>query len=75
MKLPVRGTGLGVQIVTDVEPYRQTKVRILNGLHTSMLPLACFLGVETVHEAMNHPALSRWIQALVYDEIIPSNEP
>ena len=71
-ELPVRGTGLGVQIVTDVEPYRQTKVRILNGLHTSMLPLACFLGIETVHEAMNHPALKRWIQALVYDEIIPS---
>ncbi|MFZ4827362.1 MAG: tagaturonate reductase [Phototrophicaceae bacterium] len=71
-ELPVQGTGLGVQIVSDVEPYRQTKVRILNGLHTAMLPFACFMGIETVHEGMNHPTLSPWIATLAYQEIIPS---
>ena len=71
-ELPIAGTGLGVQIVADVEPYRQTKVRILNGLHTAMLPFACFMGMETVHEAVNHPTFIQWLKALAHEEIIPS---
>ena len=65
-------TPLNVQVVPDAAPYRTTKVRLLNGAHTAMVPLGLLLGIESVREAIDHPALGAFIQALIYDEVIPS---
>ncbi|MEP6988039.1 MAG: tagaturonate reductase [Chloroflexota bacterium] len=71
-EFPVNKTNLNVKIVDDVELYRQTKVRILNGAHTSMLPIGYMLGLETVREAVEHPWLGGFIHDELFEEIIPA---
>ncbi len=63
---------LNVKVVDDAAPYRTIKVRLLNGAHTSMVPLGILLGIESVREAMEHAALAPFIQDLIYQEVIPS---
>lgn len=65
-------TPLNVKIVDDAAPYRTIKVRLLNGAHSSMVPIGLLLGIESVREAMAHHALGPFIQALLYEEVIPS---
>ena len=65
-------TPLNIKIVPDAAPYRTIKVRLLNGAHTSMVPLGLLLGIESVREAMEHKVLAEFIKALLDDEVIPS---
>ena len=65
-------TPLNVKVVADAAPYRTIKVRLLNGAHTSMVPLGIILGIESVREAMEHETLGRFIQDLIFEEVIPS---
>ena len=65
-------TPLNVRIVDDAAPYRTIKVRLLNGAHTAMVPLGIILGLESVREAVEHQALGRFLQELLYEEVIPS---
>lgn len=69
---PTHKTALNVKIVDDASPYRETKVRILNGLHTSMVPIGYFLGLTTVRECVEHPQLGAFLHREAYDDIIPS---
>jgi tagaturonate reductase len=71
-EFPVHKTALNVKIVADANPYRETKVRILNGLHTSMVPIGYLLGLESVRECMEHKALAKFLMDELYQEIIPS---
>ncbi|MBI1280527.1 MAG: tagaturonate reductase [Anaerolineaceae bacterium] len=71
-EFPVHKTDLNVKIVDDVEIYRQTKVRILNGAHTSMMPLGYLLGLQTVQQAIEHEWLGNFISDELYNEIIPA---
>jgi len=70
-ELPVEGILNNIKIVDDVEPYRKIKVRILNGLHSSMVPIGYLLGIETVGDAMQHPELAQFLQNEAYQEIVP----
>ena len=65
-------TPLNVKIVADAAPYRTIKVRLLNGAHTSMVPLGLLLGIESVREAVEHDLLGSFIQDLIIREVIPS---
>ncbi|MCS4432969.1 tagaturonate reductase [Aquiflexum gelatinilyticum] len=65
-------TGLNVHIVEDLQPYRLRKVRILNGAHTAMVPVAYLRGIRTVGEAMEDPEISTYISDTIYKEIIPT---
>lgn len=73
-EFPVDGarTPLNVRIVDDAAPYRTIKVRLLNGAHTSLVPLGILLGLESVREAIEHEALGPFIERLIFDEVIPS---
>ncbi|WP_053362947.1 tagaturonate reductase [Bacillus sp. FJAT-27251] len=71
-ELPVEGTGLNTLIVDDLAPYRTRKVRILNGAHTAMTPVAYLYGLETVEETLKHPEVGRFIKELIHEEIIPT---
>jgi tagaturonate reductase len=51
-------------------PYRTRKVRILNGPHTAMVPVAYLYGLETVGEAVDHEVIGRYVHDVIYDEII-----
>jgi tagaturonate reductase len=48
------------------------KVRVLNGAHTAMVPIGIMLGLETVREVMDHPRAARFIEDLVFREILPT---
>lgn len=57
---------------SDVRPYRERKVRILNGGHTAMVAPALLAGCETVYEAMSDGQIGGFVRALMVDEIVPT---
>ena len=73
-ELPVEGTGLNTFIVDDLTPYRIRKVRILNGAHTAMTPVAYLYGLDTVEEAVTHDEVGLFVKELIKEEIIPTLE-
>ena len=61
-----------VKFTDDVKPYRERKVKILNGLHTALAPISMLCGVMIVRDAVNDKDLSVYAEALANDEIIPT---
>ena len=49
---PARQAGLHVTFADDLAPYRTQKVRILNGTHTAMVPVAYLHGLRTVKQSV-----------------------
>lgn len=70
--LPFSSAGLNVLFVDDIGPYRDRKVRILNGIHTAMVPFGYLLGLRTVKEAVETEPLKSFIRDTIYDEILPT---
>ncbi len=64
----------GIVVTEDITPYRTLKVRILNGSHTVMVPLALLCGLATVREAAEHPLVGRFLRRVLFDEIVPGLE-
>lgn len=69
---PVAATDLNVKFVSDLTPYRTSKVRILNGAHTAMTLVGYLRGLRTVREAVEDSWMSQFLGQLVRDEIIPT---
>lgn len=69
-KLPFHKTDLDVKIVSDMQPYRTRKVRILNGAHTAMVPFSILYGNKTVKETVDNAFTGEFINKVVFDEII-----
>ena len=66
---------VGVQFVTDVEPYEKMKVRLLNGSHSALSYIAYLMGYRNVDEAMADPKLQRFIAGYMREDIVPTLEP
>lgn len=60
-----------VVITGDISPYRERKLRLLNGTHTAMAPLALLAGCETVRDAVEHAQVGRFIRRVMLEEIAP----
>ncbi|MED4955702.1 tagaturonate reductase [Paenibacillus macerans] len=73
-EFPAELAGLQVLVVDDMTPYRTRKVRILNGAHTALTPVAYLYGLDTVGESVDHPVVEKFVESLIYDEIIPTLE-
>ncbi|WP_046216433.1 tagaturonate reductase [Paenibacillus wulumuqiensis] len=71
-EFPAEEAGLQVKIVDDLSPYRTRKVRILNGAHTALTPVAYLYGLETVGQAVNDEVVGTFIRELIQEEIIPT---
>ena len=71
-ELPLPECGQPVLFTDDQKPYKQRKVRILNGAHTSFVPAAFLCGHDIVLEAMNDPQIKAFMQRTLYDEVIPT---
>lgn len=71
-ELPAAAAGLNVLVTDDMTPYRTRKVRILNGAHTAMMPVAYLYGLDTVGEAIQHQLIGRYVRELLDEEIIPT---
>jgi len=62
----------GVVLTTDITPFRERKLRILNGSHTFMVGLAHLCGFQTVADCMADPDMGAFVRSLIHDEIVPS---
>ena len=71
-KLPLDKAGLNVLFMDDIKPFRAKKVRVLNGSHTAMVPVALQMGCETVMDAFNTPLVEKYINQMVADEVLPA---
>jgi tagaturonate reductase len=71
-ELPLAEASFDVVFTNDLKPYRDRKVRLLNGAHTSSALGAFLAGKNTVGEAMADPEISESIERALYDEVIPT---
>ena len=71
-ELPLPDCGLPVIFTDNQKPYKQRKVRILNGAHTSFVPLAFQCGHDYVLQAMEDDMIKTFMQKTLYDEVIPT---
>lgn len=63
--------GLPILLVKSVQPYKERKVRILNGAHTSFAMLAWMLGHDYVRQAMEDSSIRQYVTGLLSQEVIP----
>ena len=71
-KFPVHKVGLHAIYVPDVHPYKQRKVRILNGTHTTLVPVAYLAGFNEVRESLLNEEISKFILGEQKEEIVPT---
>ncbi len=65
-------TSLPILFTDNQKPYKERKVRILNGAHTSFAMLAWLCGMNYVREAMDDSQILEYIQRVLFREVIPS---
>lgn len=63
---------VGVTVTADVDPYEETKIRVLNGGHTALAYLAALEGVETFDAAMRVPHLLEHFRNFETKEVLPA---
>lgn len=71
-EFPVDKAGLPILFTDNHKPYKQRKVRILNGAHTSFVLGAYLAGKDIVRDCMNDEVICRFMNQTIYDEIIPT---
>ncbi|MBR2276053.1 MAG: tagaturonate reductase [Lachnospiraceae bacterium] len=71
-ELPFEKAGLPIIVVDDVTPYKQRKVRILNGAHTSFIMAAYLSGQDIVRDCMKDEVIHGFMNKTLYDEVIPT---
>lgn len=69
---PLDKADLPVVFISDQTPYRERKVRVLNGAHTGTVLAGHLAGFETVGQLMKDDTLRRYLEKLVYEEIVPT---
>ena len=67
-ELPLDRAGLPVVFTRDIRPYKERKVRLLNGAHTSSVHAAYLAGCRTVLDMMRDETMRRFIEGFMFDE-------
>jgi mannitol 2-dehydrogenase len=65
----------GVQVVDDVEPYEQMKLRLLNAGHQALAYLGHLAGYRLVHDAAQDPLFQRFLLGYMEEEATPTLRP
>ena len=71
-ELPLPQAGLPVIFTDNQKPYKQRKVRILNGAHTSFVLASYLAGNDIVLESMEDELVFNFMKATIFDEVIPT---
>ncbi len=71
-ELKIAGSGLNIEIVEDLKPYKDRKVAILNACHTALVPVAYLSGIELVKDAVCDEDFAEFLHQLLEKEIIPN---
>lgn len=72
LEFPADSSGLNVVFTDDMEPYRTRKVRILNGAHTSLVPVSYLYGIDRVRESIEDPVIGTFIKSALSQNISPT---
>ena len=70
-ELPLDQIGLPVVFTDNLKPYRDRKVRVLNGAHTGSVLAAYLCGLDIVRDCMHDAVMGQFIRRLVMEEIVP----
>ena len=71
-KFPCNKAGLNVIYADSIKPYKERKVKILNGTHTAIVPVSYLYGIDTVRETIEEENLGRFAKEFIFDEVIPT---
>jgi tagaturonate reductase len=71
-ELPLAAAGIDVTETQDLAPYRERKVRILNGAHTLMALVGFLAGQDTVGGCMEDGRVRAYVERTLTREIIPT---
>ena len=71
-RLPLNSDKLDVVFTDRIEAYKERKVRILNGAHTSMVLGAYLAGLDYVGQAMADEDVRRQLEQSVFGELVPT---
>jgi len=64
-------TAAGVEVVADVHPYEEAKIRVLNGGHTAMCYLGALAKYQTFDQTMTDPVLRAHFDEFETDNVLP----
>lgn len=71
-EFPLPDAGLPVIFTDNQKPYKQRKVRILNGAHTSFVLASYLCGNDIVLESMQDEQILSFMKSTIFDEVIPT---
>lgn len=71
-EFPLPKAGLPVVFTEDLTPYKQRKVRILNGAHTSFVLASYLCGNDIVRTSMEDKDIYEFMRSLLFEEVIPT---
>jgi len=69
---PTEKAGLNVLFVESIVPYKQRKVKILNGSHTTLVPVSYMAGIDAVKETIEDAELGKFVKEFIFNEVIPT---
>ncbi len=64
--------GMDVIFTDNQKPYRERKVRILNGAHTSTVLAGYLAGKDIVRDCMNDKDIRGLMEAIIHKEVVPT---
>jgi tagaturonate reductase len=71
-EFPLKAAGMPVLFTDNLKPYKERKVRILNGAHTSMFSVAFLTGERFVRQSIENDTIGLFVKTLIDEEIIPT---
>ncbi|MCM1130299.1 MAG: tagaturonate reductase [Roseburia sp.] len=71
-KLPTKQADLNVLFVESIKPYKERKVKILNGSHTCLVPVSYLSGIDTVRETIEDRELNKFVLDFIFNEVVPT---
>ena len=64
--------GMSVIFTDNQKPYKQRKVRILNGAHTSFVLASWLKGNDVVNQSMKDDLIREFMMKTIHEEVIPT---
>ena len=71
-EFPLDAAGMPVLFTENVKPYKQRKVRILNGAHTSFVLASFLMGHDHVLQSMQDETVRNYLMKVLYEEVLPT---
>jgi Mannitol-1-phosphate/altronate dehydrogenases len=71
-EFPLDKAGMPVIFTDNQKPYKQRKVRILNGAHTSFVLMSYLAGNDFVLESMQDGVVKEFMTETIFEEVIPT---